>query len=147
MLGPPVGYVGQLLLQASYAPIAALGRLLLLLLLAALFRRWWPAVAAFILLHVLVVLLGTQQFQTPVSAIFAGVMLALVLVRFGLLAAPVHGLLFIGMLHLPVTFDLSSPYLVNAAILVLMASVLAVVGFVTATTGRPRLGRLLLEAG
>jgi hypothetical protein len=93
------------------------------------------------------VLLGTQQYQTPASAVFAGVVLALVLVRFGLLTAPVFGVLFIGMLHVPVHLDLAGGYASNAVIIVLVASALAVFGFVTATAGRSRFGGPLLEAG
>ena len=130
------------------AVFSAMALLFLLVLLRMFLRRQWIALGAYSLLLTFLVTpesLGSHPALNRISGGLAAVMVAIVAVRFGLLAmvACRFVLEFLG--RFPLTWDLTAWYAGGCLFALFAVTALAVAGFYTSRRGQPLLGKRLLE--
>ncbi len=138
----------RLFSRLAVAPVQALAPAFLLFgayfLLRMIFRRWAIAVAALALVASVVSLGGENVLLETPGAIVIGVLWALVIARFGLLAAvgfqAIRGILEGG----PLPLDLGAAYATSAGIVLLLATALVLYAFRISLGSRPMF-RLTLD--
>jgi hypothetical protein len=149
VLGVPYGVqaaVSLLVWRSAQSVTAGLACVFLLLLFRLALRSQRVAVAAFVLANAAVAAAASGHFWISLctSLVLTGV-LALLLVRVGLLAAVaafyVMGLFIV----FPVTGNLRAWYAGAGVTALLVLAALALFGFTTALAGRPALGKAALE--
>jgi serine/threonine-protein kinase len=136
-------FAGWLFAALSTSVLLSLAFLFLLLLCRLLLRRDWAAGAA---------LVGLSAVGTPGSgiavaglALLGSVLDVLVLLRIGLLATVVSGMIVTLLEWTPLTADASAWYAGVGYVVLFLIGVVALYGFRTATAGRPLLAGAALD--
>ena len=137
MLGELRGALAHLFTQGARAMRTALAFFMLLFVLRTLLRRQWAAALAFAALFALVDFVGSDQpmVDSPTSFVLM-LMIATVVVRFGLLALAVSVFVTNVLVSVPLSSDPGAWYLPNAALLLGVILSIATWALYTSTGGR-----------
>jgi serine/threonine-protein kinase len=135
----PPGFVSRLLSDVSFAGLGIpLAYVFLLVLLRVLLRREWAAVAVWIVILSLQLLLASEaRLVVGVLALLEMLTFYGVIRRFGLVAMMVAGFVLQVSLDFPVTFDSSAWYAGYGYVALAIVAAIAVYGFRTSLAGRP----------
>jgi serine/threonine-protein kinase len=128
--------VPLLVWRAAQAVVASLGCVFLLLLLRLALRSSWAAVATFVLASALLTFTGfTDPWLTAFMTIVLSGVFALLIVRFGLLAAVIQFYVWGLFVFFPITADLDAWYAGSGMAALFVLTLIALFGFTTSQRG------------
>jgi serine/threonine-protein kinase len=145
VLGFPYGVkavMPLLVWRWAYGIMAALACLFMLLVLRLLVHSQHVATAVFVIGGAAITSAGAAEFWIVfLTALVSTGVFALLLVRFGLLAAVIQFYVFGLFVFFPVTGDLATWYAGASVTAIVVLAALTIFGFTTSLGGRPALGR------
>jgi serine/threonine-protein kinase len=132
-----------LLWRAAQAVLAGLAGVFALLVLRLALRSQWAAVGVFVLPAAVLNVVASGDYGVgPATTTIHFAVFALLIVRFGLLAAVVQFYVWGLFIFFPMTFDLSAWYGGAGLTGILILVAITLFGFTTALAGRPGAGRI-----
>jgi serine/threonine-protein kinase len=149
--------LGQLFLAQLVGVAVPLGHFLLFLLLRIVLRRQWLAALAYVAILAAVSVLryavpGSGEVSGPLAVLgmlggaATGVLVLILLVRFGILAAAGCFVMTNLLAACPITLNTSAPHFTTSVLGLAFAALVAVGAFHTSRAGQPLFGDSILEA-